>query len=290
MANDLDTSSDNTAGAGSQGTDANANNVSGPKARSAWAVTRSVWFAMFMREAIGRTMTDRMGWFWMIAEPAAFTMIMISIRGFIGGDRLIINAPFIPWMIVGMLGFLIVREGLTQGGGAINANKALFAYRQVQPIDGVLVRNFLDGLLRTLIFLLFMMGALLIGTDFRPDNGFQAISGWLSLWSLGLGFSLVVSVLGTLVPEFTKLIRMITMPLLILSGVIMPLNHLPHYLLEYLMLNPIVHGLEYTRSGFFEGYQVVYGTSMLYFWSWTLGMLALGLLMHVRFKERLKAQ
>ena len=35
---------------------------SGPKARSAWAVTRSVWYAMFMREAIGRTMTDRMGW------------------------------------------------------------------------------------------------------------------------------------------------------------------------------------------------------------------------------------
>ena len=263
---------------------------SGPKARSAWAVTRSVWFAMFMREAIGRTMTDRMGWFWMIAEPMAFVLVMVTMRSFIGGDRLIINAPFIPWMIVGMLGFFMVREGLTQGVGAIHSNRALFAYRQVQPVDGVLVRNFLDGLLRTLIFLLFMLGALLLGTDFRPDNGFQAISGWLSLWAMGLGFSLVVSVAGTLIPEIAKIVRMLSMPLLILSGVIMPLNHLPHYLLEYLMLNPIVHGLEYTRHGFFEGYQVVHGTSMLYFWWWTLGMLALGLLMHVRFKERLKAQ
>lgn len=265
-------------------------NKSGPKARSAWAVTRSVWFAMFMREAIGRTMTDRMGWFWMIAEPAAFLLVMIGIRSFIRGDSLVVNAPFIPWMLVGMMGFFLIREGMNQGLGAINANKALFAYRQVHPIDGVLVRNVLDGLIRTVIFLLFMVGGLMLGTDFRPDNGFEAIGGWLSLWLFGLGLGLVTSVLGTLVPEVAKIIRMITLPLLIISGVIMPLNSLPHYLLEYLMLNPIVHGLEYIRHGFFEGYKVVHGTSMTYFWAWTLSSLALGLLMHVRFKERLKSQ
>lgn len=265
-------------------------NKSGPKARSAWAVTRSVWFAMFMREAIGRTMTDRMGWFWMIAEPAALLLIMIGIRSFISGDSLIVNAPFIPWMIVGMMGFFLIREGMTQGLGAINANKALFAYRQVHPIDGVLVRNALDGLIRTLIFILFITGGVMIGIDFRPDNGFQAIGGWLSLWLFGLGLGLTASVLGTLVPEIAKVVRMITLPLLILSGVIMPINQLPHYLLEYLMLNPVVHGLEYIRHGFFDGYQVVHGTSLTYFWAWTLSSLALGLLMHVRFKERLKSQ
>ncbi|MBS4154785.1 ABC transporter permease [Cobetia sp. MC34] len=262
----------------------------GPKTRSAWAVTRSVWFAMFMREAIGRTMTDRMGWFWMIAEPATLLLIMIGIRSFIRGDKLIVNAPFIPWMLVGMMGFFLIREGMMQGLGAINANKALFAYRQVHPIDGVLVRNVLDGLIRTLIFLIFMLGGLMLGTDFRPDNAYQAIGGWLSLWLFGLGLGLVTSVMGTLVPEIGKIIKMLSLPLLILSGVIMPLNRLPHYLLEYLMLNPIVHGLEYIRHGFFDGYQVVHGTSLSYFWTWTLSSLALGLLMHVRFKERLKSQ
>nr|WP_254918510.1 ABC transporter permease [Cobetia sp. QF-1] len=245
---------------------------------------------MFMREAISRTMTDRMGWFWMIAEPAALLLIMIGIRSFIRGDSLIVNAPFIPWMLVGMMGFFLIREGMMQGLGAVNANKALFAYRQVHPIDGVLVRNVLDGLIRTVIFLLFMVGGLMVGTDFTPDNGFQAIAGWLSLWLFGLGLGLVTSVIGTLVPEVSKIIRMLSMPLLILSGVIMPLNRLPHYLLEYLMLNPIVHGLEYIRHGFFDGYVVVHGTDMTYFSAWTLSTLALGTLMHVRFKERLKSQ
>jgi len=193
-------------------------------------------------------------------------------------------------MIAGMMGFFLIREGMMRGLGAVDANQALFAYRQVQPSDPVFVRTFLEGMLRSFIFLLFILGAWLLGIDMVPDNAILAISIWLSLWCLGLGFGLITSVAGTLVPEVGKLIRMLSLPLMILSGVIFPLNSLPHWLLEYLMYNPIVHGLETLRLGFFEGYQVVHGTSMNYFWMFTFTTLAIGLLMHVRFKERLIAK
>lgn len=259
--------------------------------RTPWQVTRSVWYAMFMREAISRTMADRMGWFWMIFEPLAFTLIMIGIRVYIRGmDRFIVNADFIPWMIIGLMGFFLVREGMMRGLGAVNANSALFAYRQVQPFDPVLVRHFLEGMLRTFIFLIFIVGGLMVGVDMNPDNAIRAMGWWISLWCLGLGLGLITSVAGTLVPEMGTVVRMLNMPLLILSGVIFPLNQLPHWLLEYLMYNPIVHGLELLRLGFFEGYKVVHGTSATYFWGFTLATLALGLLMHVRFKEKLKAK
>lgn len=260
------------------------------EARSAWAVTRSVWYAMFMREAISRTMADRMGWFWMVAEPMAFTLIMVAIRGFIRGDRLIVGAEFIPWMVVGLMGFFLIREGMMRALGAIDANQALFAYRQVQPIDPVLVRNFLEGMLRTFVFMLFILGAQLLDVELLPNNALLAMTGWLSLWALGLGLGLIVSVLGTLVAEVAIVVRMINLPLLILSGVIMPLNHLPHWLLEYLMINPIPHGLEALRLAFFDGYHVVHGTSMMYFWMWALSTIALGLILHVRFRNKLKAR
>ena len=259
-------------------------------ARPSFAVTCSVWYAMFMREAISRTMADRMGWFWMLAEPMAFTLIMVEIRSFIASGRLIPGAPFIPWMVVGLMGFFLVREGMMRSLGAINANQALFAYRQVQPIDPVLVRNFLEGMLRTLVFMLFIVGAMMLDVELFPDHVLLAIFGWLSLWALGLGLGLIVSVLGTLVSEVAILIRMINLPLLILSGVVFPLNHLPHWMLEYLMLNPIVHGLEMLRHAFFDTYRVVHGTSMTYFWLWALASMALGLILHVRFRDRLKAQ
>ncbi|MFG6668559.1 ABC transporter permease [Halomonas sp. HNIBRBA4712] len=258
-------------------------------ARTPWQVTRSVWYAMFLREAISRTMADRMGWFWMVFEPVAFVGIMVAIRSFIRGDQLVTNAPFIPWMITGLMGFFLVREGMMRGMGAINANKALFAYRQVQPLDPVLVRNFLEGTLRSFVFLLFIVGGLMLGLEMYPDNAIRVLAAWFSLWSLGLGLGLVVSVSATLVPEIGRVVGMLSIPLLILSGVIFPLNSMPHWLLEYLMLNPIPHGLETLRLGFFEKYKVIHGTSMLYFWLFTLSLITLGLLMHLRFVDRLKA-
>ena len=260
------------------------------RARTPWQVTRSVWYAMFMREAISRTMADRMGWFWMIFEPVAFVGIMVAVRGFIRGDRLVVNAEFIPWLIMGLLGFGLVREGMLRGMGAIEANKSLFAYRQVQPVDPVITRSFLEGMLRSLVFLIFIVGGLMLGLDMYPDNAIRAMGAWLSLWCLGLGLGLVTSVAATLVPEVGRVIRMLSLPLMILSGVILPLNSLPHWLLEYLMLNPIPHGLEILRLGFFDGYHVVPGTSMLYLWLFTLTLIALGLLMHLRFIDRLKAK
>lgn len=267
------------------------NTHSAPKgARTPWQVTRSVWYAMFMREAISRTMADRLGWFWMIFEPVAFVGIVIAIRSFISSSQLIANAEFIPWLIAGLLGFALVREAMTRGMGAVEGNRSLFAYRQVQPIDPVLVRNFLEGMLRSLVFLIFIAGGLLLGLDMNPDNAMRAMAAWLSLWCLGLGLGLVTSVAATMVPEIGKVIRVLSIPLLITSGVIFPLNSMPHWLLEYLMLNPIPHGLETLRLGFFENYKVVHGTSMLYFWMVTFSLISVGLLMHLRFVDRLKAK
>lgn len=165
--------------------------------RHPWTVTRSVWYAMFLREAIARTMTDRLGWFWMVAEPVFFTLIMVAIRSFIRGDALIVGAPFIPWMVVGLMGFFLVREGMMRGLGAVKANQALFAYRQVRPVDPVLVRNALEGLLRSLVFLLFIFGGMLLKVEaLAPDDALVALAWWLSLWLLGLALGLIVSVLG----------------------------------------------------------------------------------------------
>ena len=74
-----------------------------------------------------------------------------------------------------------------RGMGAIDGNKALFAYRQVQPVDPVLVRNFLEGMLRSFVFLLFICGGLMLGLEMYPDNAIRVVAAWLSLWSLGLG-------------------------------------------------------------------------------------------------------
>ena len=226
----------------------------------------------------------------MIAEPAAFMAAMVAIRIFISADYLVTNADFIPWFILGLLGFFLVRDGMMRGLNAIESNKPLFSYRQVKPIDPVIARCFVDGMLQTIVLIIFIFAGLMLGLKMSPDNALVALFIWFSLWCLGLGLGLISSVLGTLIPEIASVIRVLSLPLLIISGVILPLHMFPPWILEYLMLNPIPHGLEIFRLAFFERYHTIPGTSILYFWFVTLSVIALGLLMHIRYADKLKAK
>ncbi len=259
--------------------------------RSSWQVMRSVWGALFIREVLGRLMADRLAWFWMIAEPIAFVAVMVAVRAVIlGRDGLIAGAEFIPWIIVGLMGFFLFRENMQRPIGAIEGNQGLFGYRQVKPVDPVLVRCYLEGILRSVVFLIFIAVGLLLHIDLVPSRPIQALFGWVSLWALGLGAGLTFSALSALVPEIGRVVRILSLPLLILSGVILPLHMLPHDILYYLMFNPIVHGLEYMRAGFFAYYYELPGTDILYLWYWALALCALGLMLHLRFEMRLKTQ
>ncbi|WP_251978367.1 ABC transporter permease [Salinicola avicenniae] len=258
-------------------------------ARSSWRVACSVWFATFMREAISRTMADRMGWFWMIFEPLAIIAIMVSVRGLFMSGSHVSGADYVAWMVVGMMGFTLFRENMMRSIGAIEANRGLFAYRQVKPVDPVLVRCFLEGMLKSLIFLLFIVIGSLLKFELIPDHPFGVLLDWLSLWALGCGVGLTLSVAADLVPEIGKIARIMGLPLLLLSGVIIPAVYVPHQFRQYLLWNPIVHGLESMRLSFFGGYHTIDGIDMTYLWFWALGSITLGLALHMRFHDKLKA-
>ncbi len=245
---------------------------------------------MFMREALARTTVDRFAWFWMIVEPAAHVAVMVLLRTFVGNAKFVTGAEFVPWMITGLLAFFLFREGLMRSLGAIDANKGLFAYRQVKPVDPVLVRCFLEGVLKTFIFLLFIAGGALLGMDIIPHDPLSAIASWLSIWLLGVGAGLVISASDALIPEIGRVVRIAMLPLLIISGAMFPLDFLSYDILQYLLYNPIVHGIESLRLSFFVGYRSMNGISMIYLWLCTLSLIAFGLMLHIRYEKRLKAQ
>lgn len=258
------------------------------KPRSALQVTWDVWSAMTLREFIARTTADRMAWFWMIFEPLATIGIMIVLRTYIRGGRHISGAEFIPWLIVGLMGFYIFRSCMTAPIGAIDANKGLFTYRQIAPIDPVLVRCWVEGMLRSFIFLLFILIAALFKVDMTAYHAVGVLMDWFSLWALGSGLGILFSVAAGLVPEIGRIIKMLTFPLLILSGVIFPITMFPHQAQEYLLYNPILHGLESMRMNYFQYYHSIQGINMNYLWYWALTSMTLGLMMHIHFAPRLK--
>jgi len=258
--------------------------------RTNWQVIRSVWYALFLREMIGKTSAGRLAWFWLVFEPFAMVTILVSIRSLISGGRFIGGVDFIPWVVTGLFGFYLFRENLLKSLGAISANKALFTYRQVKPVDPVLVRCMLEGTIRGFVFVLFILCAQLLDINIIPHYIIKALSIWLLIWLLATGFGLTFSALSALVPEIGRIVKLTSLPLLIISGVMVPIQLIPESAQNILLFNPILHGLELLRLAFFENYKTVDKISLLYITFWALSINLLGLLLHIRFSMKLKTQ
>jgi len=259
-------------------------------ARSPYKVTLHVWHALFMREASARITGDRLGWTWIFIEPLVHILLFVAIRQLMGRVRHIAGAEFIPWFIVGMCIYLMFNTVMNRSMGAISASRALFAYRQVHPVDTILVRAILEVIIKVIVLLLLVAGAAFLEYDILPANALAAASVWCAMWLFALGVGLVLSVVVTSVQELGKFVSMITFPLYFLSGVMVPVQVLPHSLQATLMYNPLLHVVESFRMAFFANYQSLHGISMQYVMFWAISLILFGLMLQIRFKNRLMAQ
>ncbi len=128
-------------------------------ARTPLAITLSVWKALFLREALSRAFTGRAALFWLIAEPVlhvAFLMLIFATARIqsVGGIDMAI------WLMVGLLVFFMFRRTGMQVMNAVDSNQALFAYRQVKPVDSALVRAGLEGFLMAIIIMILLVAAI----------------------------------------------------------------------------------------------------------------------------------
>ncbi|BCN92736.1 transport permease protein [Thiomicrorhabdus immobilis] len=256
--------------------------------RTSWQVTKSVWYALFMREMLSRVMTSRYAWFWLLAEPVIFILVMMSIRLFIRGGETVAGSDRVTWLILGLTAFFMFRDSALRAMAAITANKGLFGYRQVKPIDTVFVRIFVEGFLRTIVLITLLIIFGLIGQDVIPIDPLGVMVAWTSVFLLGAGAGVLFSMLAALIPGIDKGVRMMTMPLLLLSGVIFPINNLPVEVQHYLLYNPVLHSLELLREAFLKGYWTISGVSYLYLYYWVLGMLLFGLSLYLRYPYKVK--
>ncbi|MEZ5613508.1 MAG: ABC transporter permease [Rhodocyclaceae bacterium] len=256
--------------------------------RSPLQVTLSVWRALFLREGVTRLAAGRAAWVWILLEPVVHVVfLMIIFTAF--RVHYLAGTDFPVFLAVGVMGFHIFKNPFTRGMEAVNANRALFAYRQVKPVDAVIVRVLLEGFVESLVVILVVLGAAFVGMDAIPHDPLKAMLGIASLWLLGAGLGLVFSVGKELIPEVGKVVGLIFTPLYFMSGVMFSPSALPAQARELLLLNPIMNGIEYARSGFFPGYHVSDGVDLAYTCAWGVLALFLGLALHLRFEKRLVA-
>lgn len=257
--------------------------------RSPVNITLGTWKALFLREAVTRLAAGRAAWVWLLVEPLAYLIFIMTMFGFVY-HKMVGGVEGAMFIVTGLLGFYFARNTFTRSMEAIHANGALFTYRQVKPVDTVLVRAALEGFLTLLTSILILAGASLFGYDVLPDDPLTVMVTILGLWLCGLGLGLILSAGSKLIAELGKVMNILVTPLYFISGVMIPASTIPQPYRDWLLLNPLLHGLEILRGAYFIHFHVVVGASLAYLYGFALVTVFLGLSLHLRFSRRLVAE
>jgi capsular polysaccharide transport system permease protein len=249
-----------------------------PASRSSLQIQNSVVLALLLRELKTRFGKYRLGYAWALLEPLSHVLVLTAILGSVS-KAVLPGIDFPIFLITGILPWLLFSDCVTQGMAAVTANEGLFGYRQVKPIDAVVARLLLEGLVLLATYVCLLVLAQWAGYDIaiRDPLHVCCAMGLLFVFSAGLG--LMASIAGALYQEAQKLIPMVLRPLYFMSGVFYTLQMVPSEHRKYLLWNPVLHAAELSREGFFASFESA-GGSWLYLSLAAVVSLSLGLAMY----------
>ena len=250
--------------------------------------TLMVWKALFLKDALSRFFGSRGAWAWLLIEPVAHILVMSFVYALLkkSSDG---GVPIQTWIMVGMVAFFLFRRTAVQVLHGIDCNKAFFAFRQVRPFDAALCKALVEAFSMFWVAIVIAVAFIFSGFDLIPDNVLMIMLALSGLWFLGLGYGLVSSVMMRLVPDSGFILQIILMPLMIISGVVIPITSIPEPYRGYQMINPILHGIEELRIGFWSGYHTA-NVSLAYLYVWVLIFMVVGMALYRALETRLVTQ
>jgi len=109
-----------------------------------------------------------------------------------------------------------------------------------------------------------------------PDNPLLFMVCWVVQIFMGFGLGEVCLVLTHGKPNAKTFVRLFSMPLYLLSGILIPLAQFPPDVQYWLMLNPAANLVEVERVAYYAEYTPVPGTSLGYAVMWALSLCTVG--------------
>lgn len=221
--------------------------------RSSLQVLRDVTFGLLIRELKTRFGSYRLGYAWALLDPlliiGAFSLIF-GMRGSSGFG----GAPAPLFITAGYLPFLFFKNVVDKLQSAVSANMGLFCYRQVTPFATFVARFMLEVMVGMVVGCILVLGLLWFGLDAIPADPLLVILGYLLLMVFSFSLGIIFCVTVNLVPEASKFLNLLMMPLMFISSVMHPLAAIPPQFQHWFLWNPLVHALELIRAGWIAGY------------------------------------
>lgn len=245
-----------------------------------------VILALTLYEIKLRFRTSRSGYFLMLAEPvfqyaAMFAVFYVIQRHPAFGISLGV------FLATGIVPYFLFMHLSSRVMGAVRSGRAYNKVQTVGFIDQVVARTILEFI--TLIVFGTAVFATLI--FFKqpgiPERPLELVYSVVMIGIVAFGVGLINGVLSKIFKLYALIYSILARSMLFVSGVFYVPATLPRILREYLSWNPLLHGLEWFRLGFFESYPAI-DLDRGYVAAWAMGTVSLGLVMIRACKGRLQ--
>lgn len=231
--------------------------------------------ALCLRETRTRFGQHRMGFMWALIEPTLFILSFYLVFK-VAGREAPVGMTLFSFVATGVIPFLIFTNTVTQVSQAINANKALLFYPQVNPLDVVLARVFLEFVTHIGVFIILMGGESLYLQQWTISDPLLIAFGFLLASLLGGGLGLIFCGLGQFSNAIDRAQGTLMRPFFWVSGIFFTAAGLPPAVRESLLYNPTLQVAELIRAGYFERYDDRYADCG-YILMWSVALLIVGL-------------
>ena len=208
-------------------------------------IWKDVVFAIFLRDIKSR-FSDKLGISWSVVSPLLFIMLLTLIRGHVDGGETH-TMPTYFFMAFGILYVRFFIESVSSISNAIKSNKALFAFRQVQPISAFIAISMFELLSKFIVALLVVLIGYFIGVPIFLFNILGILICFILLWLFSTSVSIFFALSQCYVSEVCKIKSFLLRPIIFISGAFFGLRDIPRDYWSYFDWNPILHAVELTR-------------------------------------------
>lgn len=206
--------------------------------------------ALLMREVITRYGRHNIGFLWLFVEPMLFTLGVTGLWT-IAGAHHYSNIPIAAFALTGYSSVLLWRNMPNRCSLAIEPNLALMYHRHVKVIDIFSSRLLLEIAGTTASFITLGITFTALGWIQPPEDILKIMLGWFMLAWFGVALALWVGALTERTEIIEKLWHPTSYLLFPLSGAAFMVDWLPVIMQKYILLLPMVHGVEILREGYF---------------------------------------
>jgi capsular polysaccharide transport system permease protein len=237
-------------------------------------VTLRIIFAMILREARVRHGRAKIGYSWAILEPVLLITAMTLLFNEFGNSAG--SAEFALFFATGVLAFQLFRNTSAYISMSFDQNMPLFNYPLVRPMDAAVARLILDGSTHFIVIAIVLGFQVVVMDAMPPDDIPSMARALLLLLAMAFGAGVSLAVIRRFTPSISNVYLVIMGPAFFVSCVFFSLSSIPTEYREILVWNPLVHGVEAFRSGYYPEY-IDADVDLLYLFGWAVVLNCFGL-------------